>query len=85
MPSVLRVVKADYNGDKRRFAVPDGAFETLNGKLSSSYKLDAFALKYLDDEGDLITISNDEDLALAWDLSGSLLKVFVQNSGILLW
>eukprot|EP00698_Gefionella_okellyi_P016651 TRINITY_DN4773_c0_g1_i1.p1 TRINITY_DN4773_c0_g1~~TRINITY_DN4773_c0_g1_i1.p1 ORF type:complete len:551 (+),score=146.50 TRINITY_DN4773_c0_g1_i1:183-1835(+) len=60
--------KAKFGDDVRRFALPTSAlsFSWLEQKIRSLFFADEavgrFAVKYEDDEGDLITLSSDEEL-----------------------
>lgn len=72
MPSSVRVVKADLGGDKRRVPCDSPSFGALMGKLAEAYGYSAGQLtaRYVDDENDLITVVNDDDLAMAWEVLG---------------
>jgi len=83
MSSVVRVVKTDLNGDKRRFTCATDSFAGLVRQISGTYTIppQELAISYVDDEGDTITVANDADLAMAWELLGGkpLLKLSVQR------
>jgi len=57
-------IKANMNGDFRRFTVNKNTvtFTPLYQVLCNLYKQNDLIIKYLDDEGDKITISTDEEL-----------------------
>eukprot|EP01051_Picozoa_sp_SAG22_P000631 SAG22_NODE_18_length_32591_cov_38.043549_18_plen_183_part_00 len=80
MPSTVRVVKADLGGDLRRVPCDSPSFGALMGKLAEAYGYPAGQLlaRYVDDESDLVTVGNDADLAMVWQVLGegkSLLKL----------
>ena len=81
----IRVVKAELNGDKRRVACDSTSFATLLQKLGEAYGVApaGITVKYLDDEDDMISIVNDADLAMAWELGGGnpLLKLALDVAG----
>jgi len=64
-PAVVQV-KVRFNDDVRRFTFPaDGTFSLLQQKFSGLYSSSLtgrFSVKYEDNEGEYITISNDEEL-----------------------
>jgi len=57
-------IKANMNGDFRRFTVNKNTvtFTPLYQVLCNLYKQQSLIVKYLDDEGDKITINTDEEL-----------------------
>lgn len=56
-------VKALYNGERRRFSVPDAvSFAQLQSQLCSTFTVGGMAIKYRDGENDLITITCDDEL-----------------------
>jgi len=64
-------IKSRYGDDLRRFAVPlSCSFEVLCAKLTKSYTLNttSFIIKYVDDEGDQISITSTEELTEAFRL-----------------
>ena len=77
------VVKARLGDDVRKAAISNGDMSRdelllmlqrwFKGKLSNQ---DSVALKYKDDDGDLITIQDDSDLTFAIR-SSSVLRVYV--------
>ena len=58
-------IKITDRTDTRRFTVPTGTpYATIRQRASLAFGLDvAIKLKYTDDEGDLITVSTDSELA----------------------
>jgi hypothetical protein len=72
-----------YNDDIRRFCLPTtisfSEFITNIGKL---FKVDEITVKYVDDEGDAIVVTSDEELQeafrLAKELNPPILRVAVQ-------
>lgn len=76
-------VKVVYNDDIRRFCLPTticfSEFITNIGKL---FKVDEITVKYVDDEGDAIVVTSDEELQeafrLAKELTPPILRVTVQ-------
>jgi hypothetical protein len=76
-------VKVVYNDDIRRFCLPTtisfSEFITNIGKL---FKADEITVKYVDDEGDAIVVTSDEELQeafrLAKELTPPILRVTVQ-------
>ncbi len=59
-------VKANFDGDIRRFRLPAApTFTDLVAQLSSMYSLSDFVVKYKDEEGDLVTLGSDSELAEA--------------------
>ena len=57
------VVKAEYEGEMRRIALEVGNFDSLEKVASKlfSLKQGSFSLKYIDDEGDVITLCSEEE------------------------
>lgn len=73
--SILRFskVKASFNGESRRFDLVNlhegaSAFAKLSLYCTHVFGVGLFAIKYTDEDGDLITISSDEELSegLSW-------------------
>lgn len=71
-PPGVRTIKVKYNDDYRRFPFPldaadDGQYAALVCALASSYGVarDALLVQYVDDEGDLVTVGSDAELAEA--------------------
>eukprot|EP00300_Choanocystis_sp_HF-7_P042484 c9238_g1_i1.p1 GENE.c9238_g1_i1~~c9238_g1_i1.p1 ORF type:complete len:439 (+),score=81.52 c9238_g1_i1:29-1318(+) len=85
MNQTLANVKSSFEGDIRRFKL-DGSLERqgLVSKISGLYGIAAenIVVKYADDEGDLVTIGCDEDLALALEVCPQLLKLTVTISPV---
>jgi hypothetical protein len=73
--------KLTYNDQIRRFIFNGTEFTELRGHISNLLSLpaDGFVLKYVDNETDLITITCNEDLALALDISDKILRLVVEN------
>eukprot|EP00300_Choanocystis_sp_HF-7_P042564 c9301_g1_i1.p1 GENE.c9301_g1_i1~~c9301_g1_i1.p1 ORF type:complete len:394 (+),score=76.13 c9301_g1_i1:132-1313(+) len=71
-------VKCCLAGDIRRFKV-DGTLghQGLVSKISELYGVaaESLSIKYTDDQGDMVTIGCDEDLAVALELCPQLLKL----------
>jgi len=70
--------KVACNDQYRRFLFTGTEFNSLNEQVKNLLNLDGkeFVLKYKDNEGDLITISTNEELAFAISFSdGSLLRL----------
>lgn len=59
----MQIIKACYNGDVRRFQAPAGAsFEELENLLRNTFALETpFTVRYSDEDGDCLTISNDAE------------------------
>jgi len=72
--------KLTYNDQIRRFIFNGIQFNGLRSHISSLLELpqDGFVLKYIDNESDRITLTSDEDLALALTLSDKLLRLVVE-------
>jgi len=78
--------KAQINNEIRRFLLKLPKYDNLISHVQSRFGIlinQIFEIKYLDDEGDLITISNDEDLEMAIHLrkGGESLKLVVEVVG----
>jgi hypothetical protein len=73
--------KLTYKDQIRRFLFPGTEFSELRGHISNllSLPLDGFVLKYVDNESDLITLTSNEDLSLALDLSDKILRLVVES------
>jgi len=71
--------KVSCNDQFRRFLFTGTEFRSLDGQVRNVFGLcDEFVLKYEDDEGDLITISSDEELSCAVGFTnGDLLRLTV--------
>jgi len=75
-------VKADFNGILRRFTITVLSYDEVVEHVCELFGLNeqSIAIKYKDEEGDLITFSSDDELAEAFDISaGSCLRLFVVN------
>jgi len=69
--------KVSYNSQFRRFLFDGTEFSSLFKQVQKLLDLDKeFVLKYKDNEGDLITLSSDEELACAFNYSdGTILRL----------
>jgi len=69
--------KLTFNNQIRRFVLTSTEFAELRGQISQLIGLptDGFVLKYVDNESDLITLSTNEELSLALDLSDKVLRL----------
>jgi len=69
--------KLTYNSQIRRFVFSGTGFADLRGQVSHLISIppDGFVLKYVDNESDLITLSTNEELTLALDLSDKVLRL----------
>jgi hypothetical protein len=74
--------KLTYNDQIRRFIFNGTEFAELRGHVSNllSLPVDGFVLKYVDNESDLITITSNEDLNLALELSDKILRLVIESS-----
>lgn len=79
------VVKVSFNGDLRRFPFPKGApFKALYDQVTAILGLESgaeLALKYADEDGDLITIASDWELNSAIK-PGQLLRLTASVKGV---
>lgn len=75
--------KLTYNDQIRRFIFNGTEFAELRGHISNLLTIpaDGFVLKYVDNESDLITITCNEDLALAIEISDKILRLIVEGVG----
>jgi len=73
--------KLTYKAQIRRFIFHGTEFAELRGHISNllSLSIDGFVLKYVDNESDLITLTSNEDLSLALDISDKLLRLVVDS------
>jgi len=73
--------KLTYNDQIRRFIFNGTEFAELRGHVSNllSLPVDGFVLKYVDNESDLITITSNEDLNLALELSDKILRLVIES------
>jgi len=75
-------IKAKYENEIRRFALPvKSTFATLETSLNSLFSLSSPVIKYTDDEGDLCTISTQQELDFALALNQGLLRLHLFSSG----
>jgi len=74
--------KLTYNDQIRRFIFNGTEFADLRGHVSNllSLPVDGFVLKYVDNESDLITITSNEDLILALEISDKILRLVVDST-----
>jgi hypothetical protein len=72
--------KLTFNSTIRRFVFTGTEFAELRGQVSSLISLppDGFVLKYVDNESDLITLSTNEELGLALELSDKVLRLIAE-------
>jgi hypothetical protein len=74
-------VKVEYNQEFRRFVVETISFEHLEKTLRTLLNIDSaqpVKILFLDDEKDWVLIASDSELAYAWELSASLLRLSVK-------
>jgi len=71
--------KLTFNDQIRRFIFNGNEFSELRNHISTILGIppETFVLKYLDNEGDRITMTSNEDMALALSLSDKLLRIVV--------
>jgi hypothetical protein len=78
-------VKAKFGTEIRRFALPTASsFSTLEQTLGNVFSINnKLTIKYLDDEGDLCTISTQEEFAYAATLQSLLhIQIFLSDPQI---
>lgn len=80
------VIKITYGSDIRRLTLKtEPSFAELQTLLKNLYAADipnVFMIKYLDDEGDKISVTNQQELAEAWEFArthGSLLRLTIEG------
>jgi len=76
-------VKLNFYGDLRRFSIVPTSFQALIAQILSVLNVDAnkeLIVKYLDEEGDLITLTSDLELKSA-TLSTTVLRLFATFKG----
>jgi hypothetical protein len=64
------IFKAAHNGELRRLSftkLSDVTYDELYSRLSSLFKLPFFKMRYMDEDGDALCISNNSDLKDAFD------------------
>ena len=73
-------LKVYYGNDIHRlsFSGADFSFENLISFIQSVYGLKSFSMKYVDDEGDKITLACDKDVSEAlYCCKAAILKIYV--------
>jgi len=74
-------VKVEYNQEYRRFQVETLSFEHLQNTLRTLLNIDPaqpVKILFLDDEKDWVLLTSDSELAHAWELSPTLLRLTVK-------
>jgi len=74
-------IKVEYNQEYRRFQVETLSFEHLQNTLRTLLNIDPaqpVKILFLDDEKDWVLITSDSELAHAWELSLTLLRLCVK-------
>lgn len=74
-------IKVEYNQEYRRFQVETLSFEHLQNTLRTLLNIDPaqpVKILFLDDEKDWVLITSDSELAHAWELSPTLLRLCVK-------
>jgi hypothetical protein len=69
-------IKVSYEGEMRRFGA--STYEDLQKQVATLFDLDAFLLKYQDEEGDLVTVSSEWELDEALRCQGPVLRLNVE-------
>jgi len=76
--------KVQCGNEFRRFLLPTSKYEDLAKQIRTLFGFDSIenlTLKYTDEEGDMVTISSDDELRFAIGLfAGSLLRLTICNS-----
>jgi len=72
--------KVSLNDQIRRFLFTGTEFTSLYAQIQQMLELDSeFVLKYIDNEGDLVTVSSDEELGYALSIANNtLLRLLVE-------
>lgn len=72
--------KLTFNSQIRRFVFSGTGFDDLRAQISQLISLppDGFVLKYVDNESDLITLSTNEELFLALEISDKVLRLIAE-------
>lgn len=73
-------IKAQFNGQYRRFTLQSNSFDALAETIRTMFNISEaleVRVRYLDDEGDEITVSSDAELASAVQMSSGCLKISV--------
>jgi len=81
--NIYRAVKASLennNEDIRRFALNTKNFEWFRAAIAESFGLQdqKFSIRYKDDEGDYVIISNNLELSEAYNICKDILRVFIR-------
>lgn len=83
MMNVATHCKVQCGNEFRRFLLPTSKYEDLANQIRSLFgfeALESLTLKYTDEEGDMVTISSDEELKFAIGLfAGGLLRLTICN------
>jgi len=76
-------LKLVFEEEVRRVALKNGKVSELFKYVEEAFKVSAFQVRYLDDEGEMVSILCQEDfdeaIRLSEDLGSSVLKVFVSE------
>jgi len=76
--------KVQYGDEFRRFLLPQGSYASMLEQIRALFNFsnnEELSIKYTDDEGDLVTISSDEELAFAIELfPNSVLRLTLTSS-----
>jgi len=74
--------KLSYDDQIRRFVFTGTEFAELKDHISALLGLPStgFVLKYVDNESDLITLSSDEELSVAIEVSDKVLRLIAEKS-----
>jgi len=74
--------KLSYDDQIRRFVFTGTEFAELKDHISALLSLPStgFVLKYVDNESDLITLSSDEELSVAIEVSDKVLRLIAEKS-----
>ena len=71
-------LKLQLGEDIRKVSSPPTTFTALSQTVTSFFPVTGFRVKYVDEEGDYVTVANDTDLQFAYQTAvGPSLKMFV--------
>ena len=74
-------VKLQRGEDMRKVANAPESFVAVKELVMGLFQMSQFHLKYVDEEGDFVTVANDQDLEMAYaSASGKCLKLILQDS-----